>query len=57
MCTSLSPIIGYDRAAEIAHKAYESGKTIREIALEENVLPEKEIDALLDPKNMIKPND
>jgi fumarate hydratase class II len=57
MCTSLSPIIGYDRAAEIAHKAYESGKTVREIALEENVLPKKEIDALLDPKNMIKPND
>ena len=38
MCTSLSPIIGYDRAAEIAHKAYESGNTVREIALEENVL-------------------
>ena len=45
------------KAAEIAHKAYESGKTVREIALEENVLPKKEIDALLDPKNMIKPND
>ena len=35
MCTSLAPIIGYDRAAEIAHKAYETGKTIREVSLEE----------------------
>ncbi len=57
MCTSLAPIIGYDRCAEIAHKAYESGKTIREIALEEKILDKKELDILLDPTNMTKPND
>jgi fumarate hydratase class II len=57
MCTSLAPIIGYDRAAEIAHKAYKSGKTVREISLEENVLDKKELDILLDPENMIKPTD
>ena len=57
MCTSLAPIIGYDRAAEIAHKAFESGKTVREIALEENILDEDELNKLLDPKNMIKPTD
>ena len=57
MCTSLAPIIGYDRAAEIAHKAYKSGKTIREVSLEENVLDKKELDILLDSINMTKPND
>ena len=57
MCTSLAPIIGYDRAAEIAYKAYKSGKTIREVSLEENVLDKKELDILLDPENMTKPTD
>jgi len=57
MCTSLAPIIGYDRAAEIAHKAYESGKTVREVALEEKILDKKELEALLDPANMTKPTD
>ena len=38
MCTSLAPVIGYDKAADIAYKAYNSGKTVREIAIEENVV-------------------
>ena len=54
MCTSLAPIIGYDKAAHIAHLAFKSGKTVREIALEEKVLSKKQLDKLLDPKNMIK---
>ena len=56
MCTSLAPIIGYDCAAEIAHKAYKSGKTVREIAIAENVLDIKELDKILDPEAMTKPN-
>ncbi|HWL93072.1 MAG TPA: class II fumarate hydratase, partial [Phycisphaerae bacterium] len=39
MCTSLAPVIGYDRAAAIAKKAYSTGKTVRQVALEEGVLP------------------
>tara|TARA_Y100001970_G_scaffold255298_1_gene331867 strand:- start:1262 stop:2647 length:1386 start_codon:yes stop_codon:yes gene_type:complete len=54
MCTSLVPAIGYDKAAEIAYKAYKQNKTVREIALEENILSKEEIDKLLDHKNMIK---
>ena len=54
MCTSLAPIIGYDKAAHIAHLAFSSGKTVREIALEEKVLSKEELDKLLNPKNMIK---
>ena len=54
MCTSLAPVIGYDKAAHIAHLAFESGKTVREIALEQKVLSKEDLDELLDPKNMIK---
>ena len=54
MCTSLVPVIGYDKSAEIAYKAYKQNKTVREIVLEENILEKKEVDKLLDHKNMIK---
>ena len=56
MCTSLAPVIGYDKAAQIAHKAFESGKTVREIATEEKVLDKEQLDRLLDPKMMIIPD-
>ena len=55
MCTSLAPIIGYDAAAEIAHKAFKTGKTIREVVIEEKLLDKKIIDKILNPKNMIEP--
>lgn len=45
--TSLVPHIGYDRAAEIAKKAFAKGKTIETIAREENILPEKELKTIL----------
>jgi len=54
MCTSLVPVIGYDKAAHIAHIAFNSGKTVREIALEEKVLSKEDLDKLLNPVNMIK---
>ena len=47
LATALVPEIGYDRAAAIAKRAYESGKTIREIAVEEDILSEDKIDKLL----------
>ena len=56
MCTSLAPVIGYDKAAHLAHVAYETGKTVREVALEEKVLPEDELAELLDPASMTTPN-
>ena len=56
MCTSLAPVIGYDKAAHLAHIAYETGKTVREVAMEENVLPEDELNRLLDPRSMTEPN-
>ncbi len=55
MCTSLAPKIGYDRAAAIAKEAYATGRTVREVAVERKVLPEAELDALLDPYAMTEP--
>ena len=43
MATYLVPLIGYDKAAIIAYKAHETGKTIVEIVREEKILPEKEL--------------
>jgi fumarate hydratase class II len=47
LVTGLVPKIGYDQAAAIAKKAYETGKTIRQVALEESILPEEELDKYL----------
>lgn len=52
MCTGLTPAIGYDQAALIAKEAYDSGKTVREVALARGVLPAGELDKLLDPGGM-----
>lgn len=51
MCTALTPAIGYDKAAAIAKHAFASGKTVREVALEETELTKEELDSLLDPKS------
>jgi len=48
LSTAFVPAVGYDRAAALAKEAFESGKTIREVALDAGVLPEAEIARLLD---------
>jgi fumarate hydratase class II len=55
MCTALAPAIGYDAAAAIAREAYESGRTVREIARERQVLPPEELDRVLDPMRQTGP--
>jgi fumarate hydratase class II len=55
LCTSLSPIIGYDAASKIAKEAHESGKTIREVATERGVLPKDRLNEVLDPWSMTEP--
>jgi fumarate hydratase class II len=49
MCTALAPVLGYDQAAAIAKAAYESGRTVREVAREMSGLTEPELNRLLDP--------
>ncbi|MBD3336656.1 MAG: aspartate ammonia-lyase, partial [Candidatus Eisenbacteria bacterium] len=52
MVTPLALKLGYEEAARIAKAAFQAGRTIREYALSEKILPEKEIEALLDPGRM-----
>ena len=47
LVTALVPQIGYDRAAELAKRAYETGTTIRQAAQEAQVLPRQVLDKLL----------
>ena len=55
LVTALAPHIGYQKASEIAHKAIDTGISIRELVLKEGLLDEKELDKILDFKKMIKP--
>jgi fumarate hydratase class II len=55
MCTALAPEIGYEAAAKLAKDAYKSGKTVRQVAREQNVLSDKKLADLLDPWRMTEP--
>ena len=47
--TALNPVIGYEKATELANEAYKSGKGILEVIREKHVLTEDQIKSLLDP--------
>jgi fumarate hydratase class II len=55
MCTALAPEIGYEAAAKLAKDAYKSGKTVRQVAKEQKVLPDRRLAELLDPWRMTEP--
>jgi aspartate ammonia-lyase len=50
--TALNPVIGYDRATELAKEAYASDKGILEVIREQGVLTEEQIEEILDPANL-----
>jgi fumarate hydratase, class II len=52
LVTALNPVIGYDKAAQIAKKAYAEGRSLKEVAAEMTDLSSKELDHLLDPRKM-----
>jgi fumarate hydratase class II len=54
MCTALAPEIGYDQAAKIAKLAYESGRTVRQVAVEISGLPPAHLNELLNPASQTK---
>ena len=55
LVTALNPIIGYKKSAEIAKKAYAEKRAIIDVAEEMTTIERKELESLLDPKNLIKP--
>ncbi len=52
LVTALNPIIGYNRAADIAKAAYKSQRPILDVALEMTDIPESELKELLDPRKL-----
>jgi fumarate hydratase class II len=54
LVTALNPLIGYEKGAEIAKKAYKKGKPIRDVALKMSDLSEEELDRLLDPLELTR---
>jgi fumarate hydratase class II len=55
LVTALVPAIGYDAAARIAKRCAETGKTVREVCLEQRVLPPEELERLLDARAQTDP--
>jgi len=55
LATPLALKVGYDKAAEIAKKAYVENKTILEVALEMLSIPKEELVKILDPEKMLRP--
>jgi aspartate ammonia-lyase len=50
--TALNPIVGYEKATELANEAYKSGKGILEIIREKKILTEDQIKQMLDPAKL-----
>jgi fumarate hydratase class II len=53
LVTALSPIIGYDKASAIAHRALDQNTTLREAALSGGFISAEEFDKVMDPKKMV----
>jgi fumarate hydratase class II len=55
LVTALNPVIGYDRAAEVAKKAHHEGTTLKEAVLALGYLTDEEFDQVVRPEEMTKP--
>lgn len=55
LVTALSPKIGYDNAAKVAHQAHVEHKTLREVVVEKGLLSGEEFDQIVRPEQMLGP--
>jgi fumarate hydratase, class II len=55
LVTALAPVIGYDKASQIAHYAKDHDLTLKEAALKLGFVSEAEFDRVVDPAKMVKP--
>src|SRR5580658_2057691 len=55
LVTALSPVIGYDKASQIAHHAMDNDLTLKDAALKLGFVAEEEFDRVVDPAKMVKP--
>jgi fumarate hydratase class II len=56
LSTALAPVIGYDKAAEVAKKSLKEDKTLREVVREMDLMSEEELDGIIDFARMTAPN-
>ena len=57
LATALTPKIGYEQAAQLAHEALASGKTIRQLCQERKLLSDDDLQSALDPVAMTRPQE
>lgn len=55
LVTALSPYIGYDKAAQVAHEAFEKGDSLKETAVRLGYVTAEEFDKYVIPQDMVKP--
>ncbi len=55
LVTALTPLIGYDKASQIAHHAAEHDLTLKQAALQLDLISEADFDRVVDPAKMVKP--
>ncbi|MBX3427315.1 MAG: class II fumarate hydratase [Pirellulales bacterium] len=55
MVTSLAPVLGYEKCAQLAKQAFKENTTIRQLVLAEKLVPEDKLNELLDPASMTRP--
>ncbi len=55
LVTALSPVIGYEKASAIAHHAHAHDLTLKQAALDLNLVSEEDFDRIVDPRRMIHP--
>ena len=54
--TALNPYIGYKTCTKVAKEALQTNRSVYDIVLEQNLMSKEELDAALDPKNMLNPH-
>jgi len=55
LATALSPVIGYDKASQIAHYALDNDLTLRQAALKLGFVTAEQFDGIVDPAKMVHP--
>ena len=55
--TALNPYIGYKNSTKIAKEALETGTSVYDLVLRDKILTKEKLDAILDPKHMLDPED
>ncbi|OGS61840.1 MAG: aspartate ammonia-lyase [Euryarchaeota archaeon RBG_19FT_COMBO_69_17] len=56
IATKLNTLLGYEKAAEIAKEAGQTGKTVKQIVIEKGILSPEEAERVLDPKHLTEPS-